>query len=126
MTVGAGSATLMTAGTMALAGAALSGAWASVSAWGDRVFVAGGSFLADATGTPTGSGSGGTELSENQISPGILGFLSIFVIAVGTWLLVRSLTKRLRTVRYSDTAREEQAEQADAELNRTETDLGSR
>jgi len=34
-------------------------------------------------------------------SPGVLGFLVVFLLAVATWLLVRSMVGHLRKVRYA-------------------------
>jgi hypothetical protein len=34
-------------------------------------------------------------------SPGVLGFLVVFFLAVATWLLIRSMVGHLRKVRYS-------------------------
>jgi hypothetical protein len=36
-----------------------------------------------------------------QASPGIVGFLVTFALALATWLLLRSMTKRLRRLRNS-------------------------
>lgn len=36
----------------------------------------------------------------SQVSPGIAGFLTVFVLAVATWLLLRSMIRHLRKVRY--------------------------
>jgi len=41
-------------------------------------------------------------------SPGVLGFLVVFFLAVATWLLVRSMVGHLRKVRYA-AEREERA-----------------
>ncbi|HEY6795077.1 MAG TPA: hypothetical protein VI248_10395 [Kineosporiaceae bacterium] len=42
-------------------------------------------------------------------SPGVLGFLVIFFLAVATWLLIRSMVGHLRKVRYSAELAERQA-----------------
>jgi Na+-transporting methylmalonyl-CoA/oxaloacetate decarboxylase gamma subunit len=39
-------------------------------------------------------------------SPGVLGFLVVFFLAVATWLLIRSMVGHLRKVRYSAEAAE--------------------
>ena len=36
-----------------------------------------------------------------DVSPGLLGFITIFVLALATVVLVRSMVKHLRKVRYS-------------------------
>jgi hypothetical protein len=47
----------------------------------------------------------------NSVSPGILGFLAFFLLAVALYLLVRNMNGHLRRVRYRQEALE--AEQAD-------------
>lgn len=47
----------------------------------------------------------------DSVTPGVLGFLVVFVLAVVTWLLMRNLTARLRRMRF----REEQRLAAEAE-----------
>ena len=42
-------------------------------------------------------------------SPGVLGFLVVFFLAVATWLLIRSMVGHLRKVRYSAEAAEREA-----------------
>ena len=42
-------------------------------------------------------------------SPGVLGFLVIFGLALVTWLLMRSMVGHLRKVRYSAEAAEREA-----------------
>lgn len=55
-------------------------------------------------------------LTESDISPGVLGFLSIFVVAVASVVLVRSLVSKLRGVQYR--AAHEEALAEDAERDR--------
>lgn len=47
----------------------------------------------------------------DMVTPGVLGFLIMFLIAVATVLLIIDMTRRVRRVRY----RAEVAEQLDAE-----------
>jgi len=42
-------------------------------------------------------------------SPGVLGFLVVFLLALATWLLIRSMTGHLRKVRYHAEAQEREA-----------------
>jgi len=42
----------------------------------------------------------------NSVSPGVIGFVVIFLIAAATVLLVLDMTRRIRKVRYRDEARE--------------------
>ena len=42
-------------------------------------------------------------------SPGVLGFLVVFFLALATWLLIRSMTGHLRKVRYHAEAQEREA-----------------
>ena len=39
--------------------------------------------------------------NESEVSPGLLGFLTVFFLALATVVLVRSMVKHLRRVRYS-------------------------
>lgn len=39
--------------------------------------------------------------NTDDVSPGLLGFLTVFFLALATVVLVRSMTKHLRKVRYS-------------------------
>jgi hypothetical protein len=49
--------------------------------------------------------------NPNKVSPGFAGFLVVFLIAIATIMLVRSMTKHLRRVRYSpDPAAPEQTQ----------------
>ena len=45
----------------------------------------------------------------NSVTPGLLGFLVVFLLALATWLLMRNLTARLRRMRF----REEQRQAAE-------------
>lgn len=47
-------------------------------------------------------------------SPGVLGFLVVFFLAVATWLLVRSMAGHLRKVRYGAEAAERETAERDA------------
>jgi hypothetical protein len=40
----------------------------------------------------------------NMVSPGVVGFIAIFLIAAVTVLLVLDMTRRIRRVRYRDEA----------------------
>lgn len=41
----------------------------------------------------------------DSVTPGVLGFLVVFVLAVVTWLLMRNLTARLRRMRFREEQR---------------------
>jgi hypothetical protein len=41
----------------------------------------------------------------DSVTPGLYGFLVVFVLAVVTWLLLRNLTARLRRLRYREDQR---------------------
>jgi len=64
-------------------------------------------WLADGTPTPSPSPA----LNEDLVTPGIVGFVVTFFIAVATVLLVIDMTRRIRRVRY----RAEVQEQLEAE-----------
>ncbi len=60
--------------------------------------------------TPTPSP---TAPADDLVSPGILGFIAIFAVAVITVLLIVDMTRRIRRVRYREEVRERlEAEQA--------------
>jgi len=51
----------------------------------------------------------------DSVTPGLLGFLVVFVLALATWLLLRNMTGRLRRMRYREERR------LDAERRRLES-----
>jgi hypothetical protein len=60
-------------------------------------------------------------------SPGVLGFTVIFLLAVATWLLIRSMVGHLRKVRYSaELAEREAAEAGQARGTDDAPDAGQR
>jgi heme exporter protein D len=65
-----------------------------------------------ATPEPTPSGTLRPGLSEDQISPGIWGFLATAFVVVITILLIVDMVRRLRRVRYRTEVAEEQQRQA--------------
>ena len=69
------------------------------------------------TADPTPEPVPGYTGDPNLISPGVLGFIMTFVVALATVLLVIDMTRRMRRVRYRAEVREKlAAEQLDAEL----------
>ena len=54
----------------------------------------------------------------SQVSPGVAGFLTVFVLALATWLLIRSMVGHLRKVRYRAEHEAAAAEKAEAEQAR--------
>jgi hypothetical protein len=59
-----------------------------------------------AVATPTPSPLPNTSLDETLISPGWIGFIVIFAIAVATVLLIIDMTRRVRRVRYRSEVRD--------------------
>lgn len=57
----------------------------------------------------------------NQVTPGVIGFVAIFLIAAATVLLIVDMTRRVRRVRY----RAEVREQLEAEAAAGPEDAGS-
>jgi hypothetical protein len=51
----------------------------------------------------------------NSVSPGILGFLAFFLLAIALYLLVRNMNGHLRRVRYRQEALDAEEAQAKAE-----------
>jgi hypothetical protein len=41
-------------------------------------------------------------VEDDQVNPGILGFLVVAVLAVATWLLIRSMQRRLKNVDFEE------------------------
>jgi hypothetical protein len=58
--------------------------------------------ITTSTSTPS---PGPTVPDPDSVSPGVAGFVVVFVLAIVTWLLMRNMTGRLRRMRL----REEQA-----------------
>jgi hypothetical protein len=48
-----------------------------------------------------GQSAATVEPNPNKVSPGFAGFLVVFLLALATIVLIRSMTKHLRAVRYS-------------------------
>ncbi len=48
--------------------------------------------------------------ADDQIGPGVVGFLATFVIAVGLVVLVRDMNRRIQRLRYGATAAESATE----------------
>lgn len=42
------------------------------------------------------------ELNEDKVTPGLLGFTVVAVLALATWLLVKSMNKQIRRVNFED------------------------
>ena len=38
------------------------------------------------------------KLEDNDVSPGVLGFVVVALLGVATWLLIRSMNKRIRHI----------------------------
>lgn len=41
----------------------------------------------------------------DSVTPGVLGFLVVFVLAIATWLLMRNMTGHLRRLRFREEQR---------------------
>lgn len=71
-----------------------------------------------ATATPSPLPQQGPDPSS--VTPGFLGFVVIFVLAIATWLLLRNLTARLRRMRFREETR-----LADERAHSTQPDDGA-
>ena len=60
--------------------------------------------LVTSTTTPSPSLPAKTP-NPDSVTPGLLGFLVVFVLAVVVWLLMRNLTGRLRRMRFREEQR---------------------
>ena len=66
--------------------------------------------LATATPTPSPDVPGlRPGLTEDQITPGLLGFVATFAIVIAMFFLIRDMVKRVRRVRYRAQVEEELA-----------------
>jgi hypothetical protein len=84
---------------------------------GELLLRAGAWFTA-ATPTPTPSGP-----SDDQVTPGYVGFIVTFLLAVVVVLLVIDMVRRIRRVRYrAEIAEKLDAEQAAAGDDESDTD----
>lgn len=55
----------------------------------------------------SGSGAVGAGLlavRDSQVSPGVLGFVVVALLGVATWLLVRSMSRQIRKIDFSEDA----------------------
>jgi hypothetical protein len=43
-------------------------------------------------------------IQDQKVSPGVLGFLVVAAIGVATWLLVRSMTRQIKRIDFSEDA----------------------
>ena len=50
--------------------------------------------------------------NDNVVTPGVIGFLAIFLIAVATVLLIVDMTRRIRRTRYRGELAERRAQAA--------------
>ncbi|MFF0446870.1 hypothetical protein ACFYT4_10720 [Streptomyces sp. NPDC004609] len=44
------------------------------------------------------------ELDENKVTPGVLGFLIFAVMAVGVWLLMKSMNRHMGRIDFEESA----------------------
>ena len=58
------------------------------------------------TVTSTSTATPGQTLPDpDSVTPGLAGFLVVFVLAIVTWLLLRNMTGRLRRMRFREQER---------------------
>jgi hypothetical protein len=43
-------------------------------------------------------------IQDNKVSPGVLGFLIVAALGVATWFLIRSMTRQLHKIDFSEDA----------------------
>lgn len=71
----------------------------------------------DTTPTPIPEFTG----DADAVTPGVIGFVAIFLIAVATVLLILDMTRRVRRVRYREEIRERLEAEADGEAGASPT-----
>lgn len=78
--------------------------------------------------SPTASLPQNVAPDPNSVTPGLLGFLVVFVLAIVLWLLLRNLTGRLRRMRFREEERlaREAAESAPGTQPRADPGSGAR
>ncbi|BDI23570.1 hypothetical protein [Herbiconiux sp. L3-i23] len=67
-----------------------------------------------------------TEFDETLVTPGPLGFVFIFVLAVAALLLILDMTRRVRRVRYREEIRAEIADEQLGADAATDDDINER
>ena len=58
-------------------------------------------------------------LSEDQVTPGLLGFLVVAALGVATWFLIKSMNKQLKKIDF-DEAKTQVREERDGARNPTD------
>jgi hypothetical protein len=61
--------------------------------------------LPAATPSPSTSTQTPRSVDPDSVTPGVAGFLVVFVLAIVTWLLMRNMTARLRRMRFREQER---------------------
>ncbi|GAB3594819.1 hypothetical protein GCM10027446_19200 [Angustibacter peucedani] len=57
------------------------------------------------TTTTTAPSPAPVEPDPSSVTPGVLGFLVVFLLAIATWLLLRNMTGRLRRMKFREEQR---------------------
>ncbi|MGG5171962.1 hypothetical protein ACQR35_07255 [Pseudarthrobacter sp. J1738] len=81
-------------------------------------------FLATNTPTPSPSGTLRPGLSEDQVTPGLLGFLLTAFIVILTTFLIVDMVKRIRRVRYRGEVQEAREAELRGEQDAAASELG--
>jgi len=79
-------------------------------------------WIADPTPSPVPAFTG----DEDTITPGVLGFVAIFVVALATVFLLLDMTRRVRRVRYRAEVQEQLAAEASESATPTPEDSSQR
>ena len=64
---------------------------------------------------PSGGGSTPANIDPDQVTPGTIGFIATFLLAVAVFFLIRDMTKRIRRVRYREQVQDEMRRDADGD-----------
>ena len=62
-------------------------------------------------------------LEDDQVAPGLLGFLVVAALGVATWFLIKSMNKQIRKIDFKE--REDPREQSPAESDQHDQDRRS-
>jgi hypothetical protein len=64
-------------------------------------------------------------IQDQKVSPGVLGFLVVAAIGVATWLLIRSMTRQIRKIDFSEDAIDVERKAAPVQEKEAPVDAGA-
>jgi hypothetical protein len=64
-------------------------------------------------------------IQDQKVSPGVLGFLVVAALGVATWLLIRSMTRQIRKIDFSEDAVDVERKAAPVQESEATVDAGA-